>query len=122
MTALPTVSSSYASSVADEGLQQTITTPVWSGLRDHDDGKTPPLRSLQLSSKASTMRIITTIFYMLVLVSCTNNYGDTNTNDDAINKTDIKNDNTVITNIENGSLLENISNPLIFNKINPLIA
>ena len=122
---MPTASSSYASSVTDEDLQQTITTPVWLGLSDHDDDKTPPLRSLQLSSKASTMRIITTLFFIFILVSCTNNYDNTNINDDpTINRTDIKNDNNVIkqTNIENGSLLENISNPLIFNKINPLIA
>lgn len=43
-------SPSYASSVTDDTLQQTITTPVWSGLSPHDDGTTPPLRSLQLSS------------------------------------------------------------------------
>ncbi|MGP5120992.1 hypothetical protein [Psychrobacter alimentarius] len=53
MTALPTASSSYASSVTDEDLQQTITTPAWSGLSDHDDGTTPPLRVLQLSSGAT---------------------------------------------------------------------
>ncbi|MBF0658425.1 hypothetical protein IPZ60_06705 [Psychrobacter sp. NG25] len=67
------------------------------------------------------MRIIATLFSIFLLASCTNNYGDTNTNDDAINKTDIKNDNTVTTNIENNPLLEDNSNPLIFNKINSLI-
>lgn len=67
------------------------------------------------------MKSIATLFSIFLLASCTNNYSDTNTNDDAINKTDIKNDNTVITNIENGSRLENNSNPLIFNKINSLI-
>ena len=41
---------SYNSSVTDDNLQQTITTPAWSGISDHDDGTTPPLRSLQLSS------------------------------------------------------------------------
>lgn len=46
-------SPSYASSVTDDTLQQTITTPVWSGLSPHDDGTTPPLRSLQLSSGAT---------------------------------------------------------------------
>lgn len=76
---------------------------------------------MYLKYKGSTVRIIITLFFIFVLVSCTNNYGDTNTNDDAINKTDIKNDNTVITNIENSSLLEDNSNPLIFNKINPSI-
>ncbi|WP_227678399.1 DUF2345 domain-containing protein [Psychrobacter vallis] len=44
------VPSSYHSSVTDDNLQQTITTPVWSGISDHDDGTTSPLRSLQLSS------------------------------------------------------------------------
>ena len=42
--------SSYASSVTDDNLHQTITTPVWSGISPCDDGTTPPLRSLQLSS------------------------------------------------------------------------
>lgn len=108
---MPTASSSYASSVTDEDLQQTITTPVWSGLSDHDDDKTPPLRSLQLSSKASTMRIITTLFFIFILVSCTNNYDNTNINDDpTINRTDIK----------NGSLLETqISEKDIPNKCPP---
>ncbi|MBH0096162.1 DUF2345 domain-containing protein [Psychrobacter sp. NZS113] len=46
-------SPSYASSITDDNLQQTITTPVWSGLSPHDDGTTPPLRSLQLSSGAT---------------------------------------------------------------------
>ena len=46
-------SSSYASSITDDNLQQTITTPVWSGISDHDDGTTPPLRALQLSSGAT---------------------------------------------------------------------
>ena len=67
------------------------------------------------------MKNIATLFSIFLLASCTNNYGDTNTNDDAINKTDIKNDNTVATNIENNPLLEDNSNPLIFNKINSLI-
>nr|WP_317200876.1 contractile injection system protein, VgrG/Pvc8 family [uncultured Psychrobacter sp.] len=44
---------SYASQVTDDGQQQTITTPVWSGISDHDDGTTPPLRALQLSSGAA---------------------------------------------------------------------
>ncbi len=43
-------SPSYDSSVSTDNLQQTITTPVWSGISPHDDGTTPPLRSLQLSS------------------------------------------------------------------------
>ena len=80
---------------------------------------------MYLKYKGSTVRIITTLFFIFILVSCTNNYDNTNINDDpTINRTDTKNDNKVIkqTNIENGSLLENISNPLIFNKINPLIA
>ncbi|WP_201552001.1 DUF2345 domain-containing protein [Psychrobacter fjordensis] len=46
-------SPSYASSITDDNLQQTITTPVWSGISPHDDGTTPPLRSLQLSSGAT---------------------------------------------------------------------
>ncbi|MGM8909102.1 contractile injection system protein, VgrG/Pvc8 family [Psychrobacter sp. 1U1] len=46
-------SPSYDSSVTDDGLQQTITTPVWAGISPHDDGVTPPLRSLQLSSGAT---------------------------------------------------------------------
>ncbi|WP_201578436.1 contractile injection system protein, VgrG/Pvc8 family [Psychrobacter okhotskensis] len=46
-------SPSYDSSVTDEGLQQTITTPVFSGISPHDNGVTPPLRSLQLSSGAT---------------------------------------------------------------------
>ncbi|WP_299185087.1 contractile injection system protein, VgrG/Pvc8 family [uncultured Psychrobacter sp.] len=41
---------SYASQVTDDGLQRTITTPVSAGISPHDDGVTPPLRSLQLSS------------------------------------------------------------------------
>ena len=48
-----TTTPSYESHVTDNGLQQTITTPVWSGISPHDDGTTPPLRSLQLSSGAS---------------------------------------------------------------------
>ena len=44
------VTPSYNSNVTDDTLHQTITTPVWSGISDHDDGTTPPLRSLQLSS------------------------------------------------------------------------
>ncbi|MGP9690929.1 DUF2345 domain-containing protein [Psychrobacter sp. AOP30-A2-5] len=43
-------SPSYDSSVSTDNLQQTITTPVWSGISPHDDGTTPPLRALQLSS------------------------------------------------------------------------
>lgn len=43
-------SSSYDSNITDDALQQTLTTPVWSGISPHDDGTTPPLRSLQLSS------------------------------------------------------------------------
>ncbi len=46
-------SPSYDSSVTDDGLQQTITTPVWAGISPYDDGMTPPLRSLQLSSGAT---------------------------------------------------------------------
>ncbi|MBF4488788.1 DUF2345 domain-containing protein [Psychrobacter sp. N25K4-3-2] len=44
---------SYDSSVTDDNLQQTITTPVYSGISPHDDGTTPPLRALQLSSGSS---------------------------------------------------------------------
>lgn len=80
---------------------------------------------MYLKYKGSTVRIITTLFFIFILVSCTNNYDNTNINDDpTINRTDTKNDNKVIkqANIENGSLLENISNPLIFNKVNPLMA
>lgn len=43
-------SPSYDSNITDDALQQTLTTPVWSGISPHDDGTTPPLRSLQLSS------------------------------------------------------------------------
>ena len=43
-------SPSYDSSVSTDNLQQPITTSVWSGISPHDDGTTPPLRSLQLSS------------------------------------------------------------------------
>ncbi|WP_201583250.1 contractile injection system protein, VgrG/Pvc8 family [Psychrobacter immobilis] len=46
-------SPSYDSSVTDDNLQQTITTPVYSGISPHDDGTTPPLRALQLSSGAT---------------------------------------------------------------------
>ena len=67
------------------------------------------------------MKIIATLFSIFLLASCTNNYGDTNTNDDAFNKNDTQSDNTVATNIKNNSLLEDNSNPLIFNKINSLI-
>ena len=80
---------------------------------------------MYLKYKGSTVRIITTLFFIFILVSCTNNYDNTNINDDpTINRTDTKNDNKFIkqANIENGSLLENISNPLIFNKVNPLMA
>lgn len=45
-----TTTPSYESHVTDNGLQQTITTPIWSGISPHDDGTTPPLRALQLSS------------------------------------------------------------------------
>ncbi|WP_367111619.1 contractile injection system protein, VgrG/Pvc8 family [uncultured Psychrobacter sp.] len=44
---------SYASQVTDDGLQRTITTPVSAGISSHDDGTTPPLRALQLSSGAT---------------------------------------------------------------------
>lgn len=44
---------SYDSSVSTDNLQQTITTPVYSGISPHDDGTTLPLRSLQLSSGAT---------------------------------------------------------------------
>ncbi len=44
---------SYASQVTDDGLQRTVTTPVSAGISPHDDGVTPPLRSLQLSSGAT---------------------------------------------------------------------
>ena len=67
------------------------------------------------------MKNIATLFSIFLLASCTNNYSDINTNDDAISKTDIKSDNTLITNTENTPLLEDNSNPLIFNKINSLI-
>ncbi len=43
-------SASYDSGVSTDNLQQTITTPVWSSISPHDDGTTPPLRTLQLSS------------------------------------------------------------------------
>ena len=46
-------SPSYDSSVSTDNLQQIITTPVWSGISSHDDGTTPPLRALQLSSGAT---------------------------------------------------------------------
>ncbi|MEN2751346.1 contractile injection system protein, VgrG/Pvc8 family [Psychrobacter sp. FBL11] len=46
-------SPSYASQVTDDGLQRTITTPVSAGISPHDDGVTPPLRALQLSSGAT---------------------------------------------------------------------
>lgn len=48
-----TTTPSYESHVTDNGLQQTITTPVWSGISPHDDGTTSPLRALQLSSGSS---------------------------------------------------------------------
>ncbi|MGP5406468.1 contractile injection system protein, VgrG/Pvc8 family [Psychrobacter celer] len=44
---------SYASQVTDDGLQRTIITPVSAGISPHDDGITPPLRALQLSSGAT---------------------------------------------------------------------
>jgi len=43
----------YDSRITDDNLHQTISTPVWSGISPHDDGTTPPLRSLQLSSGAT---------------------------------------------------------------------
>ena len=43
-------SPSYDTTITDDTLQQTVTTPVYSGISPHDDGTTPPLRSLQLSS------------------------------------------------------------------------
>lgn len=43
----------YGSQITDDILHQTITTPVYSGISPHDDGTTPPLRSLQLSSGAT---------------------------------------------------------------------
>lgn len=46
-------SPSYTSQITDDSLQQTVTTPVWSEFSPHDDGSTPPLRSLQLSSGAT---------------------------------------------------------------------
>ena len=48
-----TTTPSYETHVTDNGLQQTITTPVWSGISPHDDGTTSPLRALQLSSGSS---------------------------------------------------------------------
>ena len=47
------ITPSYAATVTDDNLQQTLTTPVFSGISAHDDGVTPPLRSLQLSSGAT---------------------------------------------------------------------
>ena len=44
---------SYASQVTDDGLQRTIITPVSAGISPYDDGITPPLRALQLSSGAT---------------------------------------------------------------------
>ena len=79
---------------------------------------------MYLKYKASKMRIITTLLFTFILVSCSNNYGDTNIKDDVIiNKTDIKNRNRVITeiNTKNNSLLEDDGTSLIFDKINPLI-
>ena len=43
-------SPSYDTTITDDTLQQTVTTPVYSGISPHDDGTTPPLRNLQLSS------------------------------------------------------------------------
>ncbi|MGM8899219.1 MULTISPECIES: contractile injection system protein, VgrG/Pvc8 family [unclassified Psychrobacter] len=51
--ATTSASPSYASQVTDDGLQRMITTPVSAGISLHDDGVTPPLRSLQLSSGAT---------------------------------------------------------------------
>ncbi|MEN6671365.1 contractile injection system protein, VgrG/Pvc8 family, partial [Psychrobacter sp. B38] len=44
---------SYDSQITDDAIHQTITTPVYSGISPHDDGTTPPLRVLQLSSGAT---------------------------------------------------------------------
>ena len=44
---------SYDASISDDNLQQTATTPVYAGISPHDDGTTPPLRTLQLSSGSS---------------------------------------------------------------------
>lgn len=46
-------SPSYDTTITDDTLQQTVTTPVYSGISPHDDGTTPPLRNLQLSSGAT---------------------------------------------------------------------
>ena len=51
-------SPSYASTVTDDGQQQTVTTPVWAQMSNScnsssADNITPPLRSLQLSSGAT---------------------------------------------------------------------
>lgn len=43
-------SPSYDTTITDDTLQQTVTTPVYSGISPRDDGTTPPLRNLQLSS------------------------------------------------------------------------
>ena len=43
-------SPSYDTTITDDTLQQTVTTPVYFGISPHDDGTTPPLRNLQLSS------------------------------------------------------------------------
>lgn len=44
---------SYASTVTEDSLQQTVVTSVYSGISPRDDSITPPLRSLQLSSGAT---------------------------------------------------------------------
>jgi type VI secretion system secreted protein VgrG len=44
---------SYDSTVTDDSLQQTTTTPVWADIGSQGDDTTPPLRSLQLSSGAT---------------------------------------------------------------------
>ncbi|GAA0308758.1 contractile injection system protein, VgrG/Pvc8 family [Psychrobacter aestuarii] len=41
---------SYQAPVTTDGLHQSITTPAYSGISEHDAGRTPPLRQLQLSS------------------------------------------------------------------------
>ncbi len=48
-----TATPSYGSQITDDTLHQIITAPVYSGISAHDDGTTPPLRSLQLSSGAT---------------------------------------------------------------------
>lgn len=71
------------------------------------------------------MKIYIGIIFTLLLIACTSSYDEAVARDSSTSKESyIKNDNTVITktDIENGSLLEDNSNPLIFDKINSLIA